>query len=310
MLATLAGHAVALIPWTVIYELDSLKASEKKEAATAARHVTHQLERLLQQGNSCWHIQKPADERIAAAEADSLRPSGARVTADDKIVATALVLRKLRVDVLLLSNDTNLRVRANVCGVLAVPDYGFPMTAAELKALVSSWPPLAEHSISEAAEPVKPVTAPGASDDGDQMLPESRDRPPRDAGALMDAALACVERGASPILESIVRDEFGSQWDIAVQEPPPWDGRKCCRMISRHWTSTFKTRMSRDVLHVAQGLEEAIKSRRSEGPWAAARIAALVCDLLHALPADGTGAQMLLREREEAEALRASPAGV
>jgi rRNA-processing protein FCF1 len=323
VLEALAGAAVALVPWTVIYELDGLKCSQSQEVNKLAREVTHTLERVLRQ-HSRWRAQSPAEDRIAAAEAERLRPSGSKVTADDKVIAAALVLRKRSIKALVLSNDTNLRVRAGVCSILALPDYAFPglCTKEALDNVVASMP----HVDAENSD------GPSMVENAQAMTHASRSFADRSAEVLdmmqqepcmqpmmqpmsrvstseaVDRALALLQMGCCDLMENVYREEFGDQFDIAVQEPPPWSGRSCAKMLVRNWNAVFKIRFNPSVLLAANGVEEAAKAAMRRGgsgdPAAARAVVAYAYDLLQALPADGAGAGPLLHARGELDALR------
>ena len=317
VLEALAGATVALVPWTVIYELDGLKSSQSQEVNKLAREVTHTLERVLRQ-HSRWRAQSPAEDRIAAAEAERLRPSGSKVTADDKVIAAALVLRKRSIKALVLSNDTNLRVRAGVCSILALPDYAFPGTKEALDNVVASMP----HVDAENSD------GPSMVENAQAMTHASRSFADRSAEVLdmmqqepcmqpmsrvstseaVDRALALLQTGCCDLMESAYREEFGDQFDIAVQEPPPWSGGSCAKMLARNWNAVFKQRFNRDVLLAANCVEEAVKSAMRRGgsgdPAAALAVVTHAYDLLQALPADGAGAGPLLHARGDLDALR------
>ena len=304
-LTDFGGAAVALVPWAVLYELDGLKSSPKEDVAKLARSVTAGLERLLLNESHLWRGQSPQEERLAAEEAEQLRPSGGvdqKVTGDEKVIGSCLVLRKQGTRAVVLSDDTNLRVRAGVCGVRALPRYALPATLAELHELAHSiaGEPPANAPLPPAGDAPMPPAPPPADT---RMHVEPSMPPASTPTAVVDAALACLQRGCSSLVEASYRSEFAEQWDIAVQDPQPWSGRTCLKLLTRGWKAVFQTRLSREVLQAAIAVEEAVKlaQRMREDGHAAKGVVNCVCALLAALP---PGSEELLQSREDADALR------
>jgi hypothetical protein len=300
------GAAVALVPWAVLYELDGLKSSPKEDVARLARSVTSGLERLLLNESHLWRGQSPQEERLAAAEAEQLRPIGGvggvgvmKVTGDEKVIRTCIVLQKQGTRSVILSDDTNLRVRASVCSVRALPRYTLPSTLTELHELAHSiaGEPPANAPLFPASDAPMPPAPPDTRMLVEPCLPQAST-----PAALVDAALACLQRGCSGLVEASYRSEFADHYDIAVQDPQPWSGRTCLKLLTRGWKAVFQTRLPREVLQAATAVEEAVKlaQRRREDGHAAEGVVMAVCTLLAALPSEGE----MLQSREDAEALR------
>ena len=300
ILADFGGAAVALVPWTVLLELDGLsKNSAKENVAKLARNVTAGLERLLLHDSHLWRGQSPEEERLATAEAEQLRPGGGagqRPTGDERVIGCCLVLRKRGTRAVVLSDDTNLRVRAGVCGVRALPRYAIPATLAELQELVADQRIAGEPPALAPAPPAPPAPPPDTGMLVEPGLPAST------PAAVVDAALACLQRACSGMLLDMYRSEFADHWEIAVKEPQPWSGRTGLRLLLRGWKAVFQDRLSRGVLQAATAVEDAIKlaQRRREDGQAARGVVTSVCALLAALP---PGGDEMLQAREHADAL-------
>ncbi|KAG2449739.1 hypothetical protein HYH02_005265 [Chlamydomonas schloesseri] len=144
---------VAVVPWTVLAELDGLKSApirahlgaaaatagggaeeedeeEERPVAVAARSALSLLRSALEAGDRFFRGQSLAQFRAAASHpAAAIPPGAARITPDDRILQCALhlqdgLLAKSELSgrpycVALLSNDNALCVKAQVCRVAA-----------------------------------------------------------------------------------------------------------------------------------------------------------------------------------------------
>eukprot|EP00198_Chlamydomonas_reinhardtii_P007900 XP_001697237.1 predicted protein [Chlamydomonas reinhardtii] len=147
--AAAAGiSCVAVVPWTVLAELDGLKSEpirahlgcsiaaggdddgEERPVAVAARSALSLLRSALEAGDRFFRGQSLAQFRAAACHPAAAIPLGAaRITPDDRILQCALHLQDELVGkteasgrahrVALLSNDNALCIKAQVCGVAA-----------------------------------------------------------------------------------------------------------------------------------------------------------------------------------------------
>ncbi|KAG2428632.1 hypothetical protein HXX76_011339 [Chlamydomonas incerta] len=141
---------VAVVPWTVLAELDGLKSApiraqlggaaaaaardeddeEERPVAVAARSALSLLRSALEAGDRFFRGQSLAQFRAAACHPAAAIPLGAaRITPDDRILQCALHLQDQLVTkseasgrahrVALLSNDNALCIKAQVCGLAA-----------------------------------------------------------------------------------------------------------------------------------------------------------------------------------------------
>lgn len=113
---TLAG--VVVVPAAVIREIDGLKRSDKEEVAKAARKIARLLDRLGSRGNIAEGVNLNSVVRIRVVT--SSRPiDGLSSERDNRIVGTAVALRDMGEDVVLLTTDTNMRTIARAYGITA-----------------------------------------------------------------------------------------------------------------------------------------------------------------------------------------------
>ena len=114
-----------VIPIVVIEEIDTFK-KEASELGRNAREVARHLDALRTNGNLIDGVALERGGRLRVMLAEKKLPAGFHMNhkADDRILATALQLRDETPDqpVVLVTLDTNLRIRANVLAIPAV-DY-------------------------------------------------------------------------------------------------------------------------------------------------------------------------------------------
>lgn len=299
----LSCSAIVLVPWAALRELDGLKCSPLPSVAKLARDATHALEALLREKHPCFRGQTPGEAHAARSEAAvcSGDPQG-RLTGDEFMLGAVMSLRRRGTRAVLLTNDTNLRLRAAVCRLPALPEYALPGTAQELAAVAAL--DVDEVAHEDTTTPLPPVQAPASACTGTGI--------PRGLSAreVVTAALGCVERGAAGVFEALYRAEFGTFWEVATMEPQPWDGRCLLRMLRKNWQVLFKEALPRQAQSAGAAMEEAMRDvaqarRAANGEAelrAARRVAAAARDLLVAVPAQG-GAVELAAARTQAAAL-------
>jgi hypothetical protein len=343
--AALAGAAVAVVPWTAVCELDGLKRSPSADVAKLARDANAALSHAFAAAHPFFRGESAAEWRAAAAEADASAPGGAG-SGDDRILASALRLRRKGSRVLLVTNDTNLRLKALVNGLPACPEHALPDTPAALAAVVDAPPqpapppallraPSHEQPPDVADAQSAPAPPPAAAaaapllelDLGSALLPAAQphahtasraaapqqqqrqqQQPAAHAGALA-AALACVARGAGPVLEALLRAQVEPDWwaDV-VAEPTPFSGRDALRVLKQHWNAYFRSKLPPRAAAAGAALTEACRGATGGAGDASAAVAAATAalELLRALPADGDAAgaaPALLAARADAAAL-------
>jgi len=119
------GTANIIIPFTVIEELDNRKKG-LDEIGKNARHVTRQLDELREKGSLANGVDLPngGTLRIELNNTDSKDiPLTDIKKYDNKILIVAYNLNKKYDDVIFLTNDLNLRVKADVLGLKAQEFY-------------------------------------------------------------------------------------------------------------------------------------------------------------------------------------------
>ena len=117
-----------IIPWATLGELDGLRHSPTPEVAEGARLATLLLEKLFTSGHPSLRGQTGKESR-AALRALEGGCTTANPTGDEAVLATAAARRRDGERTLLLSNDTNLRLRARMLGLAALADAALPSTA-------------------------------------------------------------------------------------------------------------------------------------------------------------------------------------
>jgi hypothetical protein len=337
----LRGAAVALVPWTAVCELDGLKNSQAPGVARLARDANAALAAAMAAADPFFRGESAADSRTAAAEADATAPSG-RASGDDRILASALRLRHGGAAVLLVTNDTNLRLKALVNGLPAFTADALPTTPQALAAAAAAPPPpppppaLLRAPSAEAAPPPLPphlpppallrapsaeaapalslpavVSLPAEPPQPAAALPRAAPSPsPEALAAAPGAALACVARGAAPVLEALLRAELEALFADVVSEATPFSGRDALRVLKRHWNACFRHALPARAAAAGAALHEACcaAARRDASASASstARAAATAAaELLGALPQpeDAVAAAALAAARADAAAL-------
>lgn len=249
--ASLRGFAVCHIPWVALTELDGLsKACEARPlVARQAREANSSLAALFARGDPCWTGEGAGEGREAA------RDAGASASNDDRLLHTTLRLRSAGVRAALLSNDTNLRVKAAVSGVPSLTDDRFLALAAAAAAGGGDGGGLAalEAAVGQGLhanggaprggdaltaeqsrgttqqEHAQPVAAPPAAAAAPHIDNNAADDP-------MSRALDLIARGAWPVLSHIFEAELGPLWLDVLKLPDAGgaSGHEVLRVVRRH----------------------------------------------------------------------------
>jgi len=119
------GDADIIIPFTVIEELDNRKRG-LDEIGKNARHVTRQLDALRETGSLSNGVKLPNGGTLKI-ELNNTDLKNIPITDirkyDNKILAVAYNLNKKYNNVIFLTNDLNLRIKADVLGITAQEFY-------------------------------------------------------------------------------------------------------------------------------------------------------------------------------------------
>ena len=115
------GAGTFVIPMSVIRQLDGLKKSDRIEVAKAARYVSNNLDRIGEYGDLSVGVPLSTGGRLKIIRTYT-KVDGLESDADNKIVGTALSLKKEGYDVVLLTADTNMRIVARAYGIKTAPD--------------------------------------------------------------------------------------------------------------------------------------------------------------------------------------------
>ncbi len=107
-----------ILPFAVIEELDKIK-KEQSEVGRNARYVSKKLDELRQVGNLADGVTLPSGGILKIELNNSTIPNFDSEKFDNRILAVAYNLNKLPVKVILVTNDLNLRIKADTLKVEA-----------------------------------------------------------------------------------------------------------------------------------------------------------------------------------------------
>lgn len=105
-----------ILPFAVIEELDKIK-KEQSEVGRNARYVSKKLDELRQVGNLADGVTLPTGGILKIELNNSTIPNFDSEKFDNRILAVAYNLNKLPVKVILVTNDLNLRIKADILKV-------------------------------------------------------------------------------------------------------------------------------------------------------------------------------------------------
>jgi PhoH-like ATPase len=118
------GSKEVVIPYVVLEELDKFK-SRDDEIGSNARHVARELYKLREEahlGDGVVVTKKGGVLKVELNFSEPVSPLAEIKSADDRILNTCLGLKRKGKDIVLVTKDINLAVRADVFGVTA-QDY-------------------------------------------------------------------------------------------------------------------------------------------------------------------------------------------
>lgn len=107
-----------ILPFAVIEEIDKIK-KEQSEVGRNARYVSKKLDELRQVGNLADGVTLPTGGILKIELNNSTIPNFDSEKFDNRILAVAYNLNKLPVKVILVTNDLNLRIKADILKVEA-----------------------------------------------------------------------------------------------------------------------------------------------------------------------------------------------
>jgi rRNA maturation endonuclease Nob1 len=118
-----SGNADWVIPLAVIREIDGLKNSEKDLVAKAARQIARTLDRLGSYGDFAAGV-KLSTGSLVRIVTEYEKVEGLASEADNRIVGTALKLKRKGENITLMTTDANMRTVARVHGLKTDPHQG------------------------------------------------------------------------------------------------------------------------------------------------------------------------------------------
>lgn len=127
-----SGQSDWVIPMAVLREIDGLKNSEKELVAKAARQLARTLDRLGSYGDLAAGV-KLSTGSVLRIVTEHDQVDGLASDADNRIVGTALKLKKEGENIVLLTTDTNMRTVARAYGVKAAFSHKFDISNEELE---------------------------------------------------------------------------------------------------------------------------------------------------------------------------------
>lgn len=221
------GPLHLFIPWQVLHELDHLKDKGKSSIQPLARRAINFLHDKFSSKHSRVRGQKMSEATKNASNC-----------ADDNILLSCLQLRKQCFDVILVSNDTNLRNKALVSDVQSVSkdELAKQIYKNEKNSNVTYLPFCqSENKIAEIDQSYK-IKA------NETFLTELK---------------TVIKETLSKVVSKGMEDEFKHLWKKRTVIPPPWEYDQALLCLSHHWLTLcddFIPSIIRDAIQKLRGL--------------------------------------------------------
>ena len=253
-------QVVAVVPWIVVCELDGLKSSTKGEetglkVAELARNAIRCLKESAMHPDGFMFVQTMMEFRDAAKKLQKFTVES-HVNNDDRILQCCIHYQQnmnegatqnqgadFGAGVILLSNDTNLCVKALANGVSAVCIKDFPTRAEDLL-----------HAAESTALGVEAPTH--TEDEGSQTLSATEGIIGTGSYELIQEAVGVFERVYNAVCLAEFQRAMGELWVDVIEAKPPWKGRDIVSFLRRHWNAVFRDVMPSSLLQQIDVLEQ------------------------------------------------------
>ncbi|XP_034255211.1 transcriptional protein SWT1 isoform X2 [Thrips palmi] len=226
------GSAHLFIPWQVLHELDHLKDRGKSSIQPLARRAINFLHEKFSSKHSRIRGQKISEATKNTSNC-----------ADDNILQSCLQLKEQCFDVILVSNDINLRNKAIVSDVTAVSKDQLAGQIYEDKKdpLITDMPSNKNLILNKLAQ--------DAQGERNKIYEN-----------LLIELKAIIKEILSEIVSKAMKEQYNHLWEKRTVIPPPWEHDQVLHCLSHHWLAICDDFIPPLIREAIRKLREFLKS--------------------------------------------------